>query len=200
MSTYLAFIKAHERLLIVLASLAVIFMLSSKALSVWDTHDSKKVVATQTQLVVDTKATDALQSQLSALSAQLSAQTAALQSKLATQLKTDQTLTSAAAATRLGGTPVDASTVELPLTTARADIAQLDTLPVVQAELDGETKLAATQSDLITSLHTEISDQTKACAAQVADLKVKSKRSFLRGLKYGFVAGFVAGAFVVHSL
>lgn len=200
MTTYLAFIKAHERLIIVLSAFALLFTLTSKALSIWDSHDSKKVIVTQAQLIVDTKATDALQSQLSNLKNQMSSQNASLQAVLSAKLKGDQTLTSSAAATRLGGSVIDATTVQLPLDTARADIAQLDTLPVVEAELTAETKLADTQGTLITALNTQIVDQTKACAAQVADLKVKNRRSFLRGLKYGFLAGFVAGAYVVHAL
>ena len=195
-----SWLKVHERLLCVFAAFVLIFLLTNRVLKSWDAHDSKKVVAAQSVVATDVHTDAGLQAQVAALQGQVKNQALTLQAALSVKLKEDQTISAPTAAQELGGTAVDASTVSLPIDAARTDVAQLDTLPVVEAQLTTETSLAASQQALIVGLQQTQADKDKVCQAQIADLKVKSKRSFLRGFKYGFLTGITLGIYAGHSL
>jgi hypothetical protein len=195
-----SWLKVHERLLLVLSALVVFFLLVTHGINAWEAHDAKKVTAAQTVVAVDTSKDVALQAQVDALSSQIANQNKTLQAALAVKLKADTTISAPVAAQKLGGTSPDATTVSLPIDAARKDVAQLDTLPVVQQELVTETSLASSQQALIVGLQQTQVDKDKVCQAQIADLKVKSKKSFLRGLKWGFIAGVTLGLYGGHAL
>jgi hypothetical protein len=52
----------------------------------------------------------------------------------------------------------------------------------------------------ITSLNKSVVDITAQGKAEVAAEKVKTKKAFIKGLKYGFGIGFFAGAYIMHAL
>lgn len=90
----------------------------------------------------------------------------------------------------------------------------LEQVPVLQTELAGETQLAKNDADALGKCQVLAADQTNQIAAaskESADLvakdkadvaaeKIKTKKAFVKGLKFGFVAGFAAGAWLVHAL
>ena len=199
-ATAQSWFKVHERLLCVFAAFVLVFLLTNRVLKSWDAHDSKKVAAAQSVVATDVHTDAGLQAQVVALQEQVKNQSLTLQAALAIKLKADQTISAPIAAQKLGGTPVDATTVNLPIDAARKDVAQLDTLTVVEAQLTTETSLASSQQALIVGLQQTQADKDKVCQAQIADLKVKSRRSFLRGFKYGFLTGITLGIYAGHSI
>lgn len=206
LDTYLNLIKAHERLILVCIGAFLLWHFYGSALRVWDKHDSRAAVQAQAQSQADQKAAASaaanlavIQQQNNQLMSKLAAAVASANAALAAKQREDAALTAPQAAARLNGQAI-ASTVVLPLDTARGMIAQLDEIPDLklevadtQAKVDAQQKLTTAQADLITSLGNELSGQNKACKAQVAELKVKAHRSWRSGFKWGFITGITLG-------
>ncbi len=156
----------------------------------------------------------------------LAAQTSALQASLtqrqatlAKQVTTDANLPLAGLAQRwqvlIPTVTPTVTPVGVGLTSQEAHdtVAALEQIPVLQSNLkDTQSDLGATQGALgqantvisdqtkqITGLNLEISDRTKACAAQVAAAKAEGRKGKIRWFKIGFVSGFVAGLWGGHS-
>jgi hypothetical protein len=95
-----------------------------------------------------------------------------------------------------------------------AIVQQLEQVPVLVDELKNETQIAANDKSALDAAGTVITDRTAQIAglnksltdqqahevAAVAAEKAKTKKAFVKGLKFGFVAGFAAGAWLVHAL
>jgi hypothetical protein len=95
-----------------------------------------------------------------------------------------------------------------------AVVQQLEQVPVLIDELKNETQVAANDKSALDAAGTVIVDKTVQIAglnksltdqqahevAAVAAEKVKTKKAFWRGFKYGFVTGFGVGAYIVHAL
>lgn len=134
-------------------------------------------------------------------------------SALANQAKTNATLSAEAASQRLtqqtaagpGEIAAQGDTVTMDLPVTRQVVQLLDTLPVVQADLaDTQKQLGAEtvvatnlqanlteQKDLVGSLQTQNTDQVKACAAQVKDLKAQARKGKAKWFGIGFISGFL---------
>jgi hypothetical protein len=100
-------------------------------------------------------------------------------------------------------------------TTASIVVTQsLEQVPVLQDQLKNETQVAVNNKQAldsanvvivdktaqITSLNKSVVDITAQGKAEVAAEKVKTKKAFIKGLKYGFGIGFFAGAYIMHAL
>lgn len=173
--------------------------------------------ASQAQAVYQTTldATTKLNAQLSASNAQLSA-------SMRKNQTVDATLALPALGQRLevlvpsaqGGVTATTSGISLNDTASRGVVSALEQVPVLTAQLENETQVAQNNADLVVQgkalndtlydeidgLNKSVVDITAQGKAEVAAEKVKTKKAFIKGLKYGFVAGFAAGAYIVHAL
>lgn len=160
--------------------------------------------------------------QLLAQNAQLGKALQASQALLATNRKTDAGMDMPALATRIntlvpataGGITPSTSGLALTVPASHAVADQLEAVPVLQDQLKSETQVAQNSetmrlaagkaNDALTAevgaLGKQLTDTGAQCKAEVAAEKIKTKKAFIRGLKWGFVAGFAAGAWVVHAL
>ena len=133
------------------------------------------------------------------------------------QAQVDANLDVNAAAARLatqtqasaGEVTVSNNDVVLDLPITRRIVDNLDTLPVVQADLvDTQTQLNAqkaltadAQTDatnakaVISAQALQLTDQTKACNAEIKSIKAKNRRT---NIKF-FIAGVVSGIFLGHA-
>lgn len=178
------------------------------------------VVAQNQTLISEAQSKDALLQQaiasLSAANAQLSAQQNARNVQLATQVKTDATLSAQQAADRLtqqtkaapGEITASGNNVTVDLPMSRQLVTDLDMLPVVTAnladettKLTNETTLATTaeadvtaQKAEISGLNTQLADSAVACAAEVKTEKAKARKGKLKWFGIGFIVGFASGA------
>lgn len=208
------FLKAHERLIIAVLLITFLYATASKVLKSWDAHDSRQVAQAQSeanarasQTSHDSQSLAAAEAQASAINAAMSRLIAQNNALLSEIKQKDADLSAQQAATKLGGAATDIGNVSLPLDAARIDAAALDMLPVVQASLTdtqkqlvAETSIVASQAIVITDLNAQIGADGKVCQAEIADLKVKVRRAFLKGFKFGAIAGLIGGVFAGHAL
>lgn len=90
----------------------------------------------------------------------------------------------------------------------------LEEVPVLTDELKNETQVAANNQSALASANTVIVDKTNQIAglnksltdqqahevAAVAAEKVKTKKAWRSGFKWGFGLGFAAGAYIMHGV
>jgi hypothetical protein len=178
------------------------------------------VVAQNQTLIAEAQSKDALLQQaitaLSAANAQLSAKQTARNTQLATQVKTDATLSAQQAADRLtqqtnaapGEITASGDTVVADLPMSRTIVTDLDELPVAtanladtQKQLANETEIATTaeadvtaQKAEIAGLNMQLADSAVACAAEVKTEKAKARKGKLKWFGIGFIVGFASGA------
>lgn len=236
LTSYITFLKAHERLLIVAAVLFFGVHLVDGGFKALVNHDNAKVQVIATQVSKDqssvrTDANTALQANVALQSALTQAQTQnallakALQqasASLASVRTTDSTLGLPALGDRMvtlvpsasGGVTSTSDGLTLRPPAALAVVQQLEAVPVLQEQLKDETQVAANDAnalgkcqDLVTDQKVQIGDLKKETIdlvtkdkTDVAAEKVKTKRAFWRGFKYGFITGFGVGAYIVHGL
>lgn len=227
----------HERLIVFILLLAASLFIGNKFLS----HVAEKdnAAAAQTQQVLQAQqATDkaliaqvaqqtqqyqALIVQLSQQNAQLAAASQQRTVVLQQQVTKDQTLPLPDLGNRWAQliniqpqliTPTP-SGLSISTDGARVTVAQLEKVPVLEANLqDGQTQVAnvnkelTASSSLIASQVTEIdglkltiTDQDKACKTEVAAVKATARKGKLKAFLYGagVGAGVVAGI-VIHAL
>jgi hypothetical protein len=199
-------------------------------------HDDKVAAQYSARLALDQQTLKTLQDQfvlstaqhaqeialLTAQNAQLSQVIAKRDSQLAQQVKLDATLNAQAVAERLVGqlqvqpSEVTASgdTVNLDLPAARTATADLDRLPVAQADLANtqaqlanETKVAdAAKADatdarqIIAGQQTEIADQQKACDAQIKKVKADARKSKWKYLLFGGAIAEALRIYLTHGV
>ena len=223
LSSYVTFVKAHEKLLICALGGFLIFHFYGTALNAWIHHDDTLAKIAATQVKTDTTQTVALQAQVTQLQAQVAATNAALIASIKArntqtqqQQQIDKTLPLPALASRwetiaqLQPTDINSTAVPGQLVVSdagsRATVQLLEEVPTLQAnlkaeqtEIDNDLQVITKQSDLITQLNKDLTDEKASHVADVKLEKAKGKRSFIRGLKIGFVIGFLGGLFVGHS-
>lgn len=164
------------------------------------------------------------QSMVTALSAQNASLAAAAAQRQATVVKnqaTDATLALPVLANRLvtlgnvpdGQVSSDPSHVILTQSGAVAVTQTLETIPALQgdlrdtqahvvaanAALDKANEVMADQSTQIAGLKLTITDEEKACTAQVASVKAEARKSKIKWFKIGFLTGFVSGLYAGHA-
>lgn len=190
------FIKAHEKIVLTGVIATVLFAMYSKGISAWTQNEVRKAVADKTFVKTDTQSNADLTKQIQEQNVALNKQAQAQATQLAAIKNQIESITAAELAKKMGGTSVDPTTVVLPLNTAKNDEVSLEQLPIVESELASEKTLNDTQAALITGLNKQLVDSENVCKAEVNAEKAKTKRAFVRGLKIGGIAGFVAGIFV----
>ena len=213
---YLTFFKAHEKFLTIALIALLSFYAYSKGLTAWIDHDKRASTAAAQVVKTDDQSNQVIQQQLVQLEAQVAAQAVTINKQMqqratdtAAQIKTDDVMSGQDLvkrfATLLNVNPGEVTwspingNVTFDATAAHDDINDLEQLTQLKAdktdlqnELGQEEALNSKQADLITGTQKELADEKISHADDVKTLKAESKKSFIRGFKYGFVAGAAA--------
>jgi len=220
---WITLIKAHEKLLIVGVAAVLLFHFYGAGLNAWIHHDEGVQAVAEKTLALQVTANQNLATENAALVAQVTASNAALakaatarDAQTKTQQITDQTLPLPALGQRwetlvhlqpLDITPTADGALRVSDVGSRATVTQLELIPGLQADLAGETtvaagdeKVIAGQTTQIAGLNLQLVDAANVCKDELATEKAKAKRSAFRWFKVGVVAGFVGGLFVGHSI
>lgn len=222
LTSWITFVKAHEKLLIIVLAGFLTFHFYSKVIDAWVSHD--KLVAQAAAAVVknDDAATLILKTQVAALQATVEAQNAIIEKQIAAgqaatkkQQDKDATLTPSELAARLAVllkvSPTEIVPTALPghidlsPTAAVTDAQQLETIPELQSEvsklrteLTNDDTIISKQGELITQLNKDIVDEKASHTKDVAELKAQNHKSWLNGFKWGIVTGVTLGL-VAHA-
>jgi len=221
--TWIAFIKVHERLILVLATLAMFAFLGNKylnsdaaktqakadALTVQLQAEKEKDAQNATQTAQTLQQYQTMLDTLSKQNASLASSVAQRQTTLLVQQKTDSTLTTPDLVKRwqeLTGTndlTVTSSGVNVPDASAHQTVEQLEQVPVLRSNLiDEETIVRNTQTELgkandsISSQGTQIAGLNLTLTTQAAQCKaeVSAVRSQARKSKSRwFLTGVIIG-------
>lgn len=167
----------------------------------------------QYQVVLDTvsKQNTALEASVAQMAAGLKAQQAA-----------DRVLPPSGLAQRLevlvpatqGGVTTTTDSMTLTTSASSSVVAALEQVPVLEDELKNETQVAANSQSALTAANTVIVDKTNQVTglnrslvdlqkhedAAVAAEKLKTKKAWRSGFRWGFGLGFAAGAYIMHGV
>lgn len=168
----------------------------------------------ETKLTADEKTRSDVQAQQQAIIVQLATAMVQRNTAVEKQRQADATLSAVDAAQRLsqltqakaGEVTAQGDNIIMDLPIGRTVVASLDLLPVVQADLidtqnqlgaetkiaNGATSMIEEQKMVISSITTLSGIQSKACTAQVNDLKAQARKSKLKIGAIGYVAGFLS--------
>lgn len=224
LSSYITFLKAHEKLLIIAFAGFLALHFYGAGLNAWIDHD-KREATTAAQKVADDAASNAkinaavadAKKQNDATLAQINREMAILEANTAKQKKADDIMIPADLAQRLqtvlkvGPQEVTASPVTGDLVfTPSAAHAVADDLEDLQAaktnladlniELLSEKNLNTLQATQVAGLQTELVDEKLSHQKDVDLERAKSKRSWFRGFRLGVVVGAVGGIAISHWL
>lgn len=214
LSNWAAFVKAHERLLIILLSAFLLYRAGQGIENVILKHDAKKSDVAASVVQQDTVSNKQLQDTLSAMKASAHEQAiklkADIQSQiagLASQQKKDAASTPTEISQRwqqllpLHPGSIVALTPDITSVTndaANVTVQALEQIPVLHnqidaltTELDSSQKIVIQQDSAITGLNKQIVDEK---TSHIADVKLehdKGKHSFWKGFKVGIVVGVV---------
>jgi len=224
---YIAWIRAHERLLIIALGSWLAFHFYSAGLNAWIDHDKRLASIAQQKVEIDANANKQLADELATLKQQFATVLAQTQASIRErgkqnddQKKINNNSSSSEVAARIvqllrvqpedvTASVVDGTLVFTP-SAAHIDVNALEDGKTAEADnidlrsqINSCTAVVAKDDQLIAGLNTQLTDEQKSHKADVALEQAKAKRSFLRGLKTGIVigaAGFEAiRVFVFHK-
>lgn len=222
-----SWLKQHERLLIVTLLVLASFFAVNKGLGIVSTYEGHKATqaaaVTAAQAAKNAEELTQAQQMLQSYQQQLAASTAANQkltsaivardTQLATQQKTDTTLSPSDLADRWAtlvkdrGVAPAAAGYAVTESAAVATVIQLESVPVLTQDVaDEKTKETALQSNLdkangvidqgktlVGGLQLQLTDQTKQCTIDLNAEKAKGRVGKLKSFGIGYVAGLVSG-------
>jgi uncharacterized membrane-anchored protein YhcB (DUF1043 family) len=228
-TTVTSWLKLHERLIIAVLLIGAGIFGFQKYADIRATDASAKVQTAQAQLVAQQAAVaqqsaqvqqttaqyQSLVAQLSQQNAQLSTSIAQRNQALTVQQTTDKVMPLPQLATRWAAdADFDASTLQtngatliVPQEVVADTVEKMDSIPVLQANLnDVQSELTNTKTEL-TSANTLIGqqkqdiagiqqqniDQVKADNAEIANVKAQARKSRMKWFGVGYVAGFISG-------
>ena len=218
-----AFIKAHEKLIIIGLSAALLFHFGEKGLTAWENHDKRIANIAQQKVDTDTAANKALSEQLAQLkleiaakNLQLEAQIVASKQKLIVQQKIDQNLPLPELSARWisllslqadSVTPKPDGTIAVTTDAAHTTVNELEKVAPLteqlldtQNELKGCNTLSAKKDESITGLSKQLTDEQTARKDDQKLAAVKQKKAWLSGFKWGAIVGFVGGVVALHKI
>jgi hypothetical protein len=215
------FVKAHERLALIVGALLVSYWLGQRVITAWDAHDARNATIQQAKIDADETQNKALAQQLEALKTQVAAATATANAAIAQkhtqtvqQQKTDLQLPLPELASRwsdlllLPPGELTASTTGI---TANDDAAhktvnELEKIPDLtnqieqnQVIIQGCNAIVLKQTDTINGLNVTLTDEKKARADDAKVAKDKEHKAWRNGFKWGAVMGFVGGVVTLHK-
>jgi hypothetical protein len=210
---YIAWIKAHEKLLIIVLGAWLAFHFYGTALNAWEKHDERLATIAQQKVEVDATANKQLSQDVADLKQQLSIVTAQAQaSQRQRQIDTNaqkqknNNATPSEVATRIiqilriqpqevTASPVDGTLIFTP-SAAHADVnaledgikAQSDVVDLTN-ELSACTAVVNKDDLLVAGLNTQLVDEKDSHKKDVDAEKVKTKKAWRNGFKWGYVGG-----------
>jgi ABC-type nickel/cobalt efflux system permease component RcnA len=213
LENYIQFIKAHEKLIIIVLACFLLYRTGQGIENAWIRHDDKIATQAATAVTADTATNKQLSDQLAQVKTQQQAQnlqlTADITAKLAAlqaQQKRDQLATQQQIIDRWkllqpmqpGALQASGQNDVITPQAAAETVQQLEQIPVLKSEIQDQSQqitndalVIVRQSDLIAGLNVQIVDEKKSHTADMNLEKAKSKRSWLRGFKWGLVVGAV---------
>ena len=113
-----------------------------------------------------------------------------------------------------GGVTATTSGMSLSSAASYGVVNVLEQVPVLTNQLASETQVAQNNADLVNKsqavsadlalevggLNKSLTDQTAQCKAEVAAEKVKTKKAWRNGFKWGAITGFIGGIFVGQKI
>ena len=213
---YIAWLKSHEKILIVVLSAWLVWHVYGKGIDAWIEHDKRVSTIAAQQVKVDDTANQQLTQQVADLKQQLATLSAQAQAKQAErivvvqqqkdkiqQAAPSELATSLSALLSVPQTDVTATQdglIQLSQSAAKTDVNDLidgnaakEQLFDTQSELKACTAVTKKDDDLIAGLNTQLKDEKASHVADVNLEKAKAKKAWRNGFKWGAVAGFVGG-------
>lgn len=213
-TTWGTFIKAHEKLLIILIASFLLFKAGQGIENIILKHDSKSATQAATLVQQDEKSNKEFQSQLARMKADADKQAASLDNQihnLEIALKKQKQKDAASTPTEINTRweellplrpgsiiSIDPSTTGVTNEAANLTVQALEELPVLlvkvvnlTTELEEDKKIIVQQDNVITGLNKQIVDEKTSHIADVKVEKDKGKHAFWKGLKIGIVIGAV---------
>lgn len=213
LTSYLTWFKAHEKFFVIAVGAYLLLHFYDRGLSAWQQHDQRVSTATATQVQSDANSNKDLTDQLAQAKAQADASFNALDNdiKQATlNLQKQQAADAVSTQQQIldrwklllplkpGAVQTNGGSDVLTAEAANQTVQALEQVPVLQTQVtDLNSKILiddgiiGKQDDLITGLNKQLVDEHMSHIADVNLEKVKAKKSFVKGLKIGFVAGVV---------
>jgi|SRR5665213_512949 len=218
-NSYMAWFKAHERLIFIAVGAYLLIHFYDRGLSAWQQHDQRVSTVAATQVTTDTTTNKALADQLAQMKAAADTRDAALDAEIkqaAINLQRQQAVDAQSTQQQI----LDRWKLLLPLKpgavqqtgggdvltpeAANQTVQALEKIPVLEAQVVDlnskiliDDQIIGKQDDLITGLNTQLVDEKKSHVADVNLEKVKAKKSFMHGLKIGIIIGAV-GTEAIH--
>ena len=210
---YIAWVKAHEKLLVIILGAWLAFHFFGSALTAWVKHDERLANIAQRKVELDATANTQLTQEVADLKQQLAAVLAQTQANMRQrqketddQKKHNDNSTSSEVAQRtvlllhIPQEQVTASTIDQSLTftsaAAHTNVNALEDGAKAQADVNDLNKQVAActavvkkDDELIAGLNTQIADEQKSHKADVALEQAKTKKAWRNGFKWGFVTG-----------
>lgn len=214
LTSYITFIKAHEKLIIIVLAAFLLFRTGQGIENIYFRRDSQIAQQATAKVNTDASSNKTLDDQLVAAKAQQDAAFQQLNQSIVdatTKLRAQQAADAEATQQQIldrwklllpmkpGAVQSNGATDQITPEAATDTVKALEQIPVLQLQVNDlnaklviDDSIIGKQDDLITGLNKQIADEKASHIADVNLEKVKSRHSFLRGFKYGFVAGAVA--------
>ena len=218
---YIAWIKAHERILVISLVAFLAFHFYGKGIEAWVEHDKRISAVAAEKVKQDNTSNQQLTQQLADLKLQLatvSAQAAANQKQRVVVVQQQKDKNNAAAPTELAQTTANLLKVDQKEITVLNDelvfsnaashvnVNALVDLSAAQAQLkETQTVLTACQNTLTGEykleggLRTELADEKKSHQDDVNTLKGEKKSAFMKGLQWGVAIGGAVIAILIKK-
>ena len=200
LESYLSFIKAHEKLIIIVIAALLLWHFGDAGLKAWIDRKGDAAVAADKRADDLEAANKTLASQVADLQIAVNKASAQREVDTTKQKKTDDGMNVADLASRLQvllkSKPQDITflpnqTVQLSSTASHQVADDLEDLSKLKVDLVDLTNLNGQQEKLISSLQLELVAEKDSHKKDVAFEKAKEKRSWLRGFKTGIIVGAV---------
>lgn len=210
---YITFIKAHERLIVIVIAAFLLYRTGQGMESAWIRHEDNRSRQAAQVVTVDTNANKALSDQVQQLKTDSDKQKAIIDNNLDTLMRTlnrqreeDLKATQQEILDRWklllplkpGAVQSNGSTDTITPEAATATVQALEEIPVLKTQVSDlnaklliDDQIIGKQDELITGLNKQIQDEKTSHTADVNLEKAKAKRSWFRGFKVGVVVGAV---------
>lgn len=209
---YVKFIRAHEKLTIIVILTVLSFHFFSKGISAWEEHDKRQASIAQQQITAQAAANKVTEQQLADLRAQLASVTAqaeavktAAHNTTVKQQQLDQTLPLVDVANRwailIGLDPSNFvatpdNKINVSEQASRQTIQKLESIPELitdvsqtNNELKACQALSSKQDEDIKGLTAQVANVEKARVEDAKVAKAAQKKSWTKGFKWGYAAG-----------
>jgi hypothetical protein len=214
---YLVFLKAHEKLLIILLAAGMLYHVYGAGLQAWVNHDQRQSDIAAQKVKADADSNKAFQDQLNQLAIDTKKQLDDIKSSMQQrdadtqkQKKADDAMSPVEIAIRLQKllavgpqevtwSPITGD-VQFTPNAAHIDADALEDLSQLKADkaqlttaLTNEQTLNATQAEFITKKTQELADEKTSHQKDVDTLKAENHKQYMRGFKHGTIFGIISG-------